>query len=57
MAQASCCDRTGGEDGADRLLTDQGGGGEDQTRLHEAGEGLGLAMPEAVLGVGRRLVA
>ena len=32
---------------------DQGGGGEHQARLHQAGEGLGLAVAEAVLGVGR----
>ncbi len=38
----------------DGFLADQGGGGEHQSRLHQAGEGLALAVAIAVLAVGRR---
>jgi hypothetical protein len=46
------------EEVANRFLADQGGRGEDQSRLHQAGEGLGLAMAEAMFLVrGRGRIA
>ncbi len=41
------------DDVVDGLLADQGGGGEHQAGLDQAGEGLGLAVSIAVFGVGR----
>ena len=46
--------RVRGQDVAHRLAGDQGGGGEHQASLHQAGERLGLAVSITVLSVGRR---
>ncbi len=51
---ATLLDRLGGHQVADRLAGDQGGGGEHQPGLHQAGESFRLAVAVAVLGVRRR---
>ncbi len=52
--QAFRADRLGRDQMPDRFLAHQGGGGEDQSRLQEAGKGFRLAMAVAVLAVRRR---
>jgi hypothetical protein len=52
-AQAFGSRRLGMQQALDGLLADQRRRGEHQARLGQAGEGLGLAVAEAVLGVGR----
>ncbi len=47
-------DRLGFQQTGDGLAANQGGRGEHQAALHQAGEGFGLAVAEAVLGVRRR---
>ena len=49
MSPALLAHRLGVDDVDNRLLAHQGGGGEDQTRLEQGGEGFRLAVAVAML--------